>query len=253
MKKSKKYLSLITACVIACSSAFVGAFAQSDRPFGDANLDNNTSITDVTYIQKHIAEILTMSEESLEIADVNGDGSVTIADATMIQKYIAGIDPLKPTEPITDPPTTVPPTTAPVTTVPPTTAPPTEQEIIKQYKQEILKTVNQERAKNNLPALTASSSLEKVADLRAKEITKVFDHTRPNGTSCFTAVKEAGISYMACGENIANGYSAPSSVMKAWMDSEGHRKNILNTKYHKLGVGICKYNNKYYWVQIFTD
>jgi len=76
----------------------------------------------------------------------------------------------------------------------------------------------------------------------------VFDHTRPNGTSCFTALQEQGLDYHYAGENIAKGYSTPYAVVDAWMHSEGHRKNILNPDYTSLVVGI-KENG---WVQMFV-
>ena len=77
--------------------------------------------------------------------------------------------------------------------------------------------------------------------------------TRPDGRSCFTVLAETKISYRTCGENIAAGQTTPQEVVKGWMNSEGHRKNILNGSFTKLGVGYVKASTgyKYYWTQMF--
>ena len=87
------------------------------------------------------------------------------------------------------------------------------------------------------------------AQLRAEEAKKSFSHTRPNGTACFTALKEAGIDYMAAGENLAGKIKTPEKVVKAWMDSPGHRKNIMDPRFTQIGVGYVAEGN--YWSQFF--
>lgn len=122
-------------------------------------------------------------------------------------------------------------------------------------QQKVLALVNRERAKEGKEALVLDSALCQVAMLRAKEIVTRFSHTRPNGTSCFTVLKEAGISYMSTGENIAAGQSTPTTVMSSWMNSTGHRENILSSDFGKIGIGYVKAESGYghYWVQIFTN
>lgn len=118
----------------------------------------------------------------------------------------------------------------------------------------VVELVNQERAAVGVSPLVSDPELNKAAALRAQEIVQKFDHTRPNGTDCFTALNEAGISYMTAGENIAAGQSSAKGVMNSWMNSSGHKANILNSNYTKIGVGLCKTNSGYgyYWVQMFT-
>lgn len=121
------------------------------------------------------------------------------------------------------------------------------------YAAEVLKLVNQERAKAGLPALKLDKSVEKAANVRAEEIVSSFSHTRPNGTSFSTAIKESGAKFNGAGENIAWGQKTPKQVMDGWMNSEGHRANILNKKFTKIGVGY--YQNAKgvnYWTQLFT-
>ena len=121
-----------------------------------------------------------------------------------------------------------------------------------QYISEVVRLVNAERAKEGLAALQMDSSLNSAAQVRAKEIVRSFSHTRPNGSNCFTALSEAGIKYNGSGENIAYGQKTPAEVVNAWMNSAGHRANIMSTKFTKIGVGCHNSNGTYYWSQFFT-
>lgn len=123
---------------------------------------------------------------------------------------------------------------------------------VSNYASEVLSLVNQERQKYGLPGLVLDQKLCGAADQRAKEIASLFSHTRPDGTDCFTVLNEFGISFRACGENIAAGYTTAQEVVDGWMSSPGHRANILSNKFGSLGVG-CVSSGKPYWVQLFTD
>ncbi len=120
------------------------------------------------------------------------------------------------------------------------------------YSQEVLRLVNAERAKANVKPLKLSKDLCNAADIRAKEIERYFSHTRPNGTK-FSTLLPSNIQNRA-GENIAAGSATPQEVVNQWMNSPGHRQNILDSRYHSLGVGYFKSPDSeyiYYWVQIF--
>lgn len=121
-----------------------------------------------------------------------------------------------------------------------------------EYVNEVLRLVNKYRAENGLGALTLDSALCSAADVRAKEIKTAFSHTRPDGSSCFTVLSQLGINYGGAGENIAYGQSSPEEVMTAWMNSDGHRANILNSSFTKLGVGVYSSGGTLYWAQMFT-
>lgn len=120
------------------------------------------------------------------------------------------------------------------------------------YVEQVVALVNEERAKEGLSPVALDSQISAAAQVRAKEAAQSFSHTRPNGSSCFTALKEAGISYRGAGENIAYGQATPSAVMQDWMNSSGHRANIMNAKYTKIGVGYTVINGVAYWAQFFT-
>lgn len=150
---------------------------------------------------------------------------------------------------------TVKPTQTPTVTASPepsATAAPSTTEA--SYAAEVVRLVNEERAKEGLSALTVDASVQAAAQVRAVEIKSAFSHTRPNGSSCFTALGEQGVSYRGAGENIAYGQSSPEAVMKTWMNSQGHRANIMSEKYTKIGVGCYRdANGRYYWTQFFIN
>ncbi len=118
---------------------------------------------------------------------------------------------------------------------------------------EVYEITNNYRSLVGVPSLTLDSSLVEAANIRAKELSDSFSHTRPNGSSCFTVLSELGISYGTAGENIAVGYSSSQSVMEGWRSSSGHYQNIISSKFKKIGIGVNIINNQYYWVQIFSN
>ncbi len=91
------------------------------------------------------------------------------------------------------------------------------------------------------------------ANVRAKEIKQQFSHTRPDGRSFDTVLTENGVSFRGSGENIAYGQRSPEAVMEGWMNSAGHRANILNANFKNIGVGYYQDTNGVnHWVQLFT-
>ena len=114
---------------------------------------------------------------------------------------------------------------------------------------------NAARAEAGLSALSYDGVLSSLASVRAAEAAQSFSHTRPDGRSCFTILDENAVAYMTCGENIAAGQTTEEEVMNAWLNSPGHRANILNGAFHKVGLGYFDAGDAYgrYWVTIFTD
>ena len=148
------------------------------------------------------------------------------------------------------PETEVPDTNTPETEAPDSSTPETDASELSLAEQ-VVALVNKERAAAGLNPLTINESAMSAALVRAKEIRQSFSHTRPNGSSFSTALKEQGVSYRGSGENIAYGQRSPEEVMKAWMNSSGHRANILNEKYTSIGVGCYEQNGTLYWAQLF--
>lgn len=122
------------------------------------------------------------------------------------------------------------------------------------YEQQVVDLVNKERAAVGLSALKVNMKLANVAETKAADMRdqNYFSHTSPKYGSPFDMMKQFGISYTAAGENIAKGQRTPSEVMNGWMNSQGHRENILNANYTEIGVGyVTDSNGAGYWVQEF--
>ena len=120
------------------------------------------------------------------------------------------------------------------------------------FAAEVVSLVNAERAKYGLSALTIDAKVQQAAQVRAQETVQSFSHTRPSGASFSSALTEAGVSYTRAGENIAYGQATPQAVVSAWMNSEGHRANILSKNFTKIGVGYTLSGGTAYWAQLFT-
>lgn len=122
----------------------------------------------------------------------------------------------------------------------------------KDFVSQVAQLVNAERAKAGLSPVTLDTTLSKAAQVRAKETVSYFSHTRLNGSTFSSAITEQGISFRGAGENIAYGQKTPQEVMNGWMNSAGHRANILNVNFTKIGVGYYQQNGVNYWTQLFT-
>nr|WP_276514143.1 CAP domain-containing protein [Actinomadura citrea] len=112
---------------------------------------------------------------------------------------------------------------------------------------------NAERAKNGCGALTVDSRLQAAAqghsdDMVARDF---FDHTDPSGKNPGDRITAAGYRWSTYGENIAYGQRTPAAVMSAWMNSSGHRANILNCRFKNIGVGVTLKSGTPYWTQNF--
>ena len=119
------------------------------------------------------------------------------------------------------------------------------------YEQEVVTLVNAERAKYGLSALTLDAALCGYARVKSQDMHDqgYFSHTSPSYGSPFDMMRSFGVSYQYAGENIAMGYSSPAAVVNAWMNSEGHRANILSANYTLIGVGYVADGG--YWTQWF--
>lgn len=119
------------------------------------------------------------------------------------------------------------------------------------YENEVIRLVNEIRVKNGLNPLTADWELSRVARYKSQDMkdNNYFSHTSPIYGSPFTMMKNFGISYKTAAENIAKGQKTPQAVVNGWMNSSGHRANILNATYKKIGVGYVPSGN--YWTQMF--
>ena len=119
------------------------------------------------------------------------------------------------------------------------------------FEGEVVRLVNVIRKEHGLGALTENWELSRVARYKSKDMHDLgyFSHTSPTYGSPFDMMRAFGLAYRTAGENIAMGYPTPEAVVDGWMNSEGHRKNILNPAFTVIGVGYVAEGN--YWTQMF--
>lgn len=113
--------------------------------------------------------------------------------------------------------------------------------------------LNQERAANGAGALQCDAKAVLVARAHSQDMCDrhYFSHTTPEGKSPWDRLKEGGVSFSAAGENIAWGQTTPQQVHNAWMSSSGHKKNMLNPSWVRVGIGYVKCTGKPYWTEVF--
>lgn len=128
---------------------------------------------------------------------------------------------------------------------------PQQDSTTQEFETQVVRLVNQIRQENGLQQLTANWELSRVARYKSQDMkdNRYFSHTSPTYGSPFQMIKAFGLSYRTAGENIAKGYATPQAVVNGWMNSSGHRANILNASYKQIGVGYVADGN--YWTQMF--
>lgn len=229
-------LICVLSCAFSASAETEPAAASSGFPIilGDADGDNVIDIKDVTAVQRYVAQFTDANGVYTNLGDADRDNELTIGDATEIARWLCEFKMPKRDLSIGEP----------------------VGEYLDDYAEEVLKLVNEERAKENLDPLVMDEGLVRVAKIRGLEISWPghFSHTRPDGSVCFTAAD--GLELWAYGENIAAGYPTPEDVMDGWMNSPGHRANILTDYFECIGIA-CVYTPvsnggyAYNWVQFF--
>lgn len=132
-----------------------------------------------------------------------------------------------------------------------TQKPQQEASSVSAFEKKVVELTNAERAKQGLAPLTLDTELSKVARAKSQDMKdrNYFDHNSPTYGSPFDMMKSFGISYKSAGENIAQGQTSPEQVVQAWMNSQGHRENIMNSSFTHIGVGYVQSGN--YWTQMF--
>ncbi len=128
---------------------------------------------------------------------------------------------------------------------------PTTDSSVLSYEKEVVRLVNEIRVQNGLKELTYNWELSRVARYKSQDMkdNRYFSHTSPVYGTPFQMMKDFGITYRSAGENIARGQRSPQAVVNAWMNSSGHRANILSTSFTQIGVGYVADGN--YWTQMF--
>ncbi len=275
----KKISALIISIVILLSS--IPVVFGATNSYGDIDGNGKIDIIDATAVQRFIAKMISMDIDSVSSADVDGDGKVSVMDCTSIQQYVAKVIGCFPcqkgtsaepteatynvnTDSMLKPAPSQGDTTAPnvTETQPPTvveTQEPTvdKEQYCRQLEEEILRLVNVEREKEGLEPVAFAEdyydcALVRVNECRCKE---TFSHTRPDGRKWSTVFDDLSApKYWQAGENIALNFQTAEEVVEAWMNSPGHRANILHAEFDYLAVGVAEtaeYEDYYVAVQLF--
>lgn len=182
------------------------------------------------------------------IASKNG---IKINDLINANPQISNVGFILPGQKINFPSQTSTPTTPSTPSVPET---PSTSGDITSLESEVIRLVNVEREKAGRSALRGNSEISRIARLKSDDFIKnnYFSHTSPTYGSPFDMLKSFGINYTAAAENIASGQRTATEVMNSWMNSSGHRANILDSTYNQIGVGVAKDSSgKTYWTQMF--
>ena len=237
----KRLLALLMMMVLLS-----GCSSQPDAP---PTLFNTTGRSSAVTSSTATSTTTTTTMTTEEIADATHNTDESVSGTTTITTTSASAS-KKPTPPTTtkQQPTTT--TKKATTTTTTSTAIVPPESSTEAFCQEVWQLTNAEREKADLPPLNYHSELQQLADTRAAEIDYYsghFSHTRPDGSEWHTVFGNGHIDYRAIGENIAFGQQTPAEVVQAWMDSPGHRANILNENF--TGI-ICGFND-YHWVQLF--
>ena len=250
----KRLVALFVALVIAVGS--IPAVFAVNGIYGDVNGSGGVDVIDVTDMQCCVAEIIKLSEEEIALADVDGNNQLTIMDCTTVQLFIAELIDHFPVEEMATEPPTEPQTEPPTET--PTDAPSTKLDSdLHEMELEILRLVNIERAKEGLEPVEFAYDYYECAKIRAKEISSLltFSHFRPDGRPWHSVYEDNDApKYWQSGENLALYFDTAEQVVEGWMNSPGHRANILHAEYDYLTVAVCEteeYEGYYAGVQLF--
>ena len=203
------------------------------------------NVSDVsTRTQANQVDYSTIEKQMLEklYAQLAATGFKLPADKSVVQKPVAA-------QPVAQKPAPTAPTAQPVASAPATQ----NAGSISNIEQQVLTLTNQERAKSGLKALSTDSALMNSAREKSADMSKnnYFSHTSPTLGSPFDQMKAKGIQYKAAAENIAMGQQTANEVVKGWMESPGHRANIMNGSYTHIGIGYDANGN--YWTQQFIQ
>lgn len=263
----KRHFNVLKKKTIACamSAIMISGIAASAIPsekvmaqdsivMGDLNANGKVDLDDVLIALKTVLAIPVDGDIQYKAADVFSNGELSLKNVQVILKVALGIcsieDAIK--EPVSTP--TAKPAQTPQATNSPTAKPTqtTTPSDTSAYAKEVLRLVNEQRKAYGLSEVSWDEKAAQAAQTRAVELATTFSHTRPDGSSCFTALSENNVSYLSAGENIAYGQKSPAKVMEAWMNSDGHRGNILDSTYNAVGIGVYVVEGGgYYWTQLF--
>ena len=223
--------SCITASCLSASCLTANAYTTTAGKYKgiDLNGDGKINAGDIVKLAAYIKGIRTLPADLVPKADLNGDGRVNAVDIVILAAHINGGHENK-------------------------------QKTVQELADEHAVIVNQERRDRGISGYVYSPELSAAAMRRAEEISRVFDHARPDGRSCFTVLDEFGItpptnfSGQYAAENICYGCGTGRTAADAFLDSEYHRRSMLDPNLTYMGIGVYRASDgTVYWVQLFAS
>ena len=238
--KAMKLLAAFAAMVMLISAIPASVLPASADTFVFGDVDGNTNVDsgDALFVMRLSVGLADLTDELIPIADINGDGSVDSLDALLILQSAIGLIDLG-TYTVNFSSSTFKSSTPAVS----------------EYIERVVELCNIERAKTGAAPLELDATLCEIAAVRTLELKVRCDHIRPNGNPWSDVFGDFNYYIVTAGENVAGGFRTPEEVVEAWMNSEGHRKNILEPKFTKIGVGYAFIEDSkfgWYWEQCFA-
>lgn len=221
-------------------------YVENKTASGDLNSDGELDIVDVVLARAIIIGSKAFTIDEQLKADMNGDGFIDIVDVVIMRQIIINGSSAIVVDLDTDTETD-----AKTDTETDTDTDANANANATVYENEVIRLVNEIRTQYGLNELKTNLELSRIARLKSQDMVdnNYFSHISPTYGNPFTMIENFGISYRSAAENIANGYATPQAVVNGWMNSSGHRGNILNSSYTQIGVGYVANGN--YWTQIF--
>ncbi len=263
MKKKVLALTLTAALALSSTSAFAATTDCTKVNYNNINASLNKFISN--YAKKGTQYKITVNGKTVDLKSIDWNTLKTKDTTKTVEQKPAATQPVaqKPvaTQPVAQKPvTTQPVVQKPVVTQPapaPTPAPvESTNTAVSSYEQKVVELVNVERSKAGLPALKLDTAMSNVARMKSKDMAtnNYFAHQSPTYGSAGNMLSQFGIKWSAWGENIASGQRTPEAVVTAWMNSSGHRANIMSTNFSRIGVGyVTNANGTPYWTQMFAN
>jgi uncharacterized YkwD family protein len=250
--KKKMFFSIAAAATLLMSNPVVN---KADAAYNDNSVSTNTRVVVYQSSNMNQAELNSIIQKYVNRFNINWN-QVEVKQPTTTKQTTPQREVQKPVQtetkqPVQNNPVTQKPATKTPTTPAKTNTTTSQASQLSAYEQQVVDLTNAERAKAGLPALKVDVNLSKVAREKSSDMQRnnYFAHQSPTYGSPFDMMKKFGITYKSAGENIAMGQKTPTEVVQAWMNSEGHRANILNGSYTHIGVGHVANGN--YWTQQF--
>lgn len=257
MKKKVLALTLTAALALSSTAAFA-ADTNCNKVTAKYDFNNLLKNYSSNYDKANANSKITVNGKTVNLNDLKGLLNKKLNNTAEVKEETPAVSVPKTEKPVAEEPVVTQPEVNTPVAEKPSESTETEKNntAVSSYEQKVVELVNVERQKAGLPALTLDAEISNVARIKSKDMAdnNYFAHQSPTYGSAGDMLSKFGIKWSAWGENIASGQKTPEAVVNAWMNSSGHRANILSSNYSRLGVGyVTNSNGTPYWTQMFAN